>query len=358
MTDSIRSAASEFSLDPEAWQKFYDVHVKAHRDLIRGYMIYICDMASRNLPPIFEGRHLSQLLGITPSELARYSTDPDTCYRSFQIPKRSGGTREISTPWTRLLESQKWIDWNILRKMPVHEAAHGYVQGRSNISNAKYHLGSRCVLCLDIENFFGSIGDHKVLEIFLEAGYPRNVAFLLSRLCTRQGSLPQGGATSPQISNVVMIDFDRKLTQICNARGYKYSRYVDDITISGRDVTRSFSDEVAKVLLSLKLDLRESKTRLQMKKQIVTGISIGSGKLRLPRSMRRTFKNEAFLTLKRLEAFGQEESSYDPVFFDRVLGQLSYWASVEPENSSVSDTRAKLMARLGKVRTSSGLALH
>lgn len=349
MTESIRSAASEFSISPDVWQDFYDVHVKAHQGLIKGYMIYVREMASRDLPPIFEGRHLSQLLGLTPTEFARYSTDPDTCYRSFEIAKRSGGVREISTPWPKLLESQKWIDWNILRKMPVHDSAHGFVTGRSNISHARQHLGAKKVLCVDVEDFFGSIGDHKVLDLFLQAGYPKNVGFLLSKLCTRFGSLPQGGAASPQISNVVMVDIDQALTDLCNERGYKYSRYVDDITISGPDVTRSFSDEVANILLRLKLGLKDSKTRLQSKRQVVTGISIGSGALRLPRSMRRSFKNEAFLSLKKLDAFNQSELSSDPIFFDRALGQLSYWASVEPENTTVSIARAKLISRMREI---------
>lgn len=347
MTDSIRLAASEFALDLNVWAQFFTERVKAHKLLVRGYLSYVSEMQGRNLPPIFEGRHLGLLLGLSATELARYTFDPDSCYRNFDIPKRSGGVRSISSPWAKLLSSQQWIDWYILRQLPVHDSSYGYVRGRSNVCNAAQHLGARSVLCLDIKDFFGSIGFEKVIEIFHDVGYPHNVSFLLARLCTRFGFLPQGAASSPQLSNIIMFNVDERLTRECSARGYRYTRYVDDITISGDDLTRAFADEVSAAISILGLFINDSKTRLQIgRKKIVTGISIGSGALKLPRKMRRRFKNDAFLSLKRLRSQDRSEVETDALCLDRQLGQLAYWKSVERTNEAVSAMLAELQTEM------------
>ena len=60
-------------------------------------------------------------------------------YHSFDIPKKSGGVREIWAPNKLLKEKQRWVLDNIIHKIPVHGAAHGFVPG-SIFSNAKMHI--------------------------------------------------------------------------------------------------------------------------------------------------------------------------------------------------------------------------
>jgi RNA-directed DNA polymerase len=347
MDESIQIAASTFKLDVEEWRSFYADRVKSHKALVQGYIAFIEDLTNKSLPPIFEGRHLSLLLGLTPTELSRFTSDPDSCYRTFSIPKKSGGEREISVPWLKLMLSQQWLDWNIFRKLSIHNAAHGFVSGRSSISNAKAHLGASRLMTVDIENFFGGIGRHKVLDIVIEAGYPSNVAYLISKLCSRFGALPQGAPSSPQLSNLAMSTIDTSLAGWADARGLRYTRYADDITISGDELMIGAHDTVEKYLSFVGLKLNHKKTRYQFgQRKVVTGVSVGSGEAKLPRAIKRAYKNEAFFALKYLKEVVKSEPQYDPVRFDRIAGRLSYWRQVEGDESPGAELLAELLVAL------------
>ncbi|GLQ67330.1 reverse transcriptase family protein [Gluconobacter kondonii] len=329
MIDSIRTIASNFRIDVNDWRSFFEIHGGRQKRLIAGYLAFVEEMATHGLPPIFEGRHLRKLLGATQAEFGSMTSNPESHYRSFTIPKRNGGERTILTPTPLLLYCQRWIDLFILRKIPVHDAAHGYIAGRSNISNAKIHLGSAQLLSVDISNFFENVNAGKVAYVFQSAGYPPAVVFLLTRLCTYKGHLPQGAASSPQLSNLVMRGFDETLQSYANVRGLRYSRYVDDIVLSGRHIGPNDVNAVEEALKQVGLALNPKKIHFQRgRKKIVTGISIGSGRLLLPRELRRRYRNETFLTLKNITAATER----DPIALERHLGQLAYWTNIEPGN--------------------------
>ena len=57
----------------------------------------------------------------------------------------------------------------------------------------------------------------------------------VARLCTRNGVLPQGAPTSPALSNATLYPFDEFMAAICTASGLRYTRYADDVTVSGGD---------------------------------------------------------------------------------------------------------------------------
>ena len=329
MEDSIRTIASSYQIDVNTWKVFFEAFGGRQKRLLAGYLAFVEDMAAKGLPPIFEGSHLSKLLGTTPQEFGRLTNLPEGYYRSFTIPKRNGGERTILTPSPLLLHCQRWIDAFILRKLPIHDAAYGYVSGRSNISNARVHLGSKQLLSLDISGFFDNVGQEKVTAIFHKAGYPPAVAFLLASLCSYEGHLPQGAASSPQLSNIVMRDFDAVIQAYAETRELRYSRYVDDIVLSGADVSLADVQAVEEALEQIGLALNPNKIRYQRgRKKIVTGISIGSGRLLVPRELRRRFRNQAFLAMRNLS----DAIDADPIALERHLGQLAYWLNVEPEN--------------------------
>lgn len=342
MDDSIRVAASKFAISTQDWHDFFYRSTKSARPLVRGYLLFVEKLANAGLPPIFEGRHLQKLLGLSGFELSKLTESPESNYRSFTIPKRSGGERLITAPNSLLLNCQYWIDNYILSRSDVHDAAHGYVAGRSNLSNASKHIGNRQVLKLDIKDFFSSIGFSKIVEVYLDFGYPPNVAFLLARLCSENGALPQGAATSPRISNIVMRKMDDEISAYANRGALTYSRYVDDITLSGERVSIQDAINIDAILQTAGLNANSKKTRIQSGiKKIITGVSIGTGEPRLPRDMRRRFHNNAFFALKRGDLINRD---HDPVAMERVIGQISYWNFIEPENEKVSGLLKKLKA--------------
>jgi hypothetical protein len=78
-------------------------------------------------------------------------------YVNFTVPKKSGGTRTLSAPHRTLAAAQRWILNNIVTRLPVESPAHGFLPGRSIVTNAKAHCGQAVVVNLDLESFFPSI---------------------------------------------------------------------------------------------------------------------------------------------------------------------------------------------------------
>ena len=68
--------------------------------------------------------------------------------------KRSGGVRLIESPKSKLKELQRWMVSAILNRIPAHQAAHGFVKGRSIVTFASPHLDKDVVLRLDLQDFF------------------------------------------------------------------------------------------------------------------------------------------------------------------------------------------------------------
>ncbi len=79
-------------------------------------------------------------------------------YIRFQIPKKIGGKRDISSPILQLKQAQEWILENILEKLEPHNAAHGFRCGRSIVTNAQPHVGAEAIVNVDLQDFFPSIG--------------------------------------------------------------------------------------------------------------------------------------------------------------------------------------------------------
>src|SRR5262249_29867281 len=150
-----------------------------------------------------------------------------------------------------LASAQKWILRNIVEKLPVDEPAHGFVPGRSILTNAQPHAGKAFVVNLDLRDFFPSIAFPRVRSVFQRAGYSPAVATILALLCTEcprkvvtydgatyhvatsPRGLPQGACTSPSLSNLVARRLDRRLSGLARRMGLTYTRYADDLTFSG-----------------------------------------------------------------------------------------------------------------------------
>jgi hypothetical protein len=103
------------------------------------------------------------------------------------------------------------------------------------------------VLHFDLRDFFASVSAARVRAVFRAAGYPHEVACLLTGLCTtrtpeelnvdgirwRRRHLPQGAPTSPALANLAARRMDLRLHALAQKLGASYTRYADDLAISG-----------------------------------------------------------------------------------------------------------------------------
>jgi RNA-directed DNA polymerase len=245
---------------------------------------------------------LARLLDVDQGELAwfadvrsleRRSTEPLRHYRWRVLPKQ-GGVRLIAAPKPRLKEIQRRLLKHVLAPIPLHDAAHGCVPGRSVRTAVKAHTRSTVVIRADVEGFFASVSAPRVWGVLRLAGLPEAVAHTVTGLVTtvvpsevwqevprprdprlrdahhRMGlrlatpHLPQGAPTSPALANLTAFTLDRRLAGLAAGFGAEYSRYVDDLTFSGgpslRNARSRFVDLLETVVAAEGLRLNERKT--------------------------------------------------------------------------------------------------
>lgn len=190
--------------------------------------------------------------------LLRTRTEPQLLhYRCRWIPKSSGGLRLLETPKPLLCGIQRRILHGVLDRIPLHDAAHGFVRGRSVLTHAAPHVGQDVLIRMDLRDFFPSTTRKRVERIFVAAGYPERVASTLAGLCTTAAPvavqeqappapdrhesvrrlagahLPQGAPTSPALANLAAFGLDRRLAAAAASCGAIYTRYADDLAFSG-----------------------------------------------------------------------------------------------------------------------------
>src|ERR1035438_8545535 len=154
-------AAEKRTLAREAWKAYRANHI-----VYLGEGIYWSDdakakdkwdlpnaeerAAENGLPALDSPQQLAELLGLSVPELRwlTYHRDAATRvhYVRFTIPKRDGKERPIWAPHPKLKAAQRWILFNIVERLQIHGAVHGFVAGRSTLTNASIHTNSRVIL--------------------------------------------------------------------------------------------------------------------------------------------------------------------------------------------------------------------
>lgn len=324
-------------------------------------------LQSLALPVLSTPADVATALGVTVPRLRWLAYHAEatevTHYVRFTVPKRSGGTRELCAPHADLAAAQEWVRANILAKVPVHAAAHGFVPGRSTVTNATPHVAAAVVVNADLTDFFPTITFQRVLGIFRQLGYSPAASTVLALLCTESPrrrvtyagralwvavgprALPQGACTSPALSNLAARRLDSRLAGIAAKLDFRYTRYADDLTFSAPAEDAKVGYLLAR-LRHITSDegfaVNESKTRVQRpgSRQTVTGIVVNTR----PGVSRDTVRRlRAILHRARTEGLGAQNRADHPHFEAWVRGMVAYVGMV---NASQAEPLREALAQL------------
>jgi hypothetical protein len=276
-------------------------------------------------------------------------------YRWTALPKRSG-VRLVAAPKPRLKEIQRRLLRHVFAPIPVHEAAHGCVPGRSVRSAVQSHAGAAVLIRADLTSFFGSIAAGRVWELLRVAGYPEAVAHSITGLVTtvvpvslvramrgdidarvRRGlavpHLPQGAPTSPAVANSVAFTLDRRLAGLAARFGARYTRYVDDLLFSGSPSLRRsrgrFLERVDEIARSEGFRLNAAKTAAMgnARRQAALGAVVNT-RPTVPRQERDALR--AILHNCAVHGWrGQQRG--EPDLRAHLLGRISWVNGLDPE---------------------------
>jgi RNA-directed DNA polymerase len=281
-------------------------------------------LLDKNLPPLVSIRAMGVILGVNPKLITAMARFPKRNYRAFMMRKRTGGERAILAPRVFLKTIQRYILGAILETRPLPLYVNGFVHGRGIVSDGGIHRAAPYLLNVDIQDFFDSIHEAKVRQLFADLGFGEHVAKTLAGLCTYQDSLPQGAPTSPYLANLAFGPTDDQILQLSLKHDLTYSRYADDMTFSGRKkIPRRFLTDLEGVLKWYGFKINSAKTRFSGPGQAryVTGLVVNEKvhpKRELRRRLRAMFHRAEIAPLeykaraKELLGWASFVNSYDP----------------------------------------------
>lgn len=171
---------------------------------------------------------------------------------------------------------------------------------RNIVTNARRHARSKWLINVDIQNFFDSIKYDSVWEYFSKFGYEEQVVDVLTKICTYQYRLPQGAPTSPMLSNLIVQSMDDAFEELASKCNCIYSRYADDITLSGNsDSNMPSIRDIYKIVYAHHFRPNKKKTKIcfSCDRQMVTGLTITDG-VHVPKKYRKDVWKELYCCKK------------------------------------------------------------
>ena len=273
------------------------------------------------ITPVLTLRHFSVVTGLPYLFLRRtVARRAHIGYRFVYLRKRIPGRssmRMISIPPPSLAAAQRWLVDNVLRYVEPHPASFAFHPDSSPVLAAEQHPDTQWLLKVDIEDFFHSVSEGRVSAIFSILGFPKLLAFEFARLCTIgldrgpgrnpsphpgpitlyqsnfEGLLPQGAPTSPMLANLAMVRTDTFLSALAEARGFRYSRYADDLAFSS-DKPRTISEmrglqrEVCRILneAGFRPNHRKTVIRGPGNRRVILGLLVDGPTPRLSREFK------------------------------------------------------------------------
>jgi RNA-directed DNA polymerase len=278
-------------------------------------------------------------------------------YRLRVHRKANGKPRLLEIPPESKRVLQRRLLHRLLDRIAPHEAAHGFVLGRSVHTHARAHVGKRIVIRLDLAEFFVSTTAARVFLLFRALGFNANIANAFTELCTASQSrhafhkaldvrhmsngiyvrysvnhLPQGAPTSPALANLCAHTLDVRLSALAIEFGANYTRYADDLVFSGDgDIakrSRRFVSLAREIIADEGWQLNPEKTRVMRNtgRQSFTGLVVNKR------------VNIARHEYDRIKAAVHRATTDD---MPRVLGLLSWLKQSSPKRAE--KLRAKLL---------------
>ncbi|WEV64536.1 retron St85 family RNA-directed DNA polymerase [Bifidobacterium sp. ESL0732] len=256
----------------------------------------------------------------------------DTLYRSYKIPKKTGGYRIIREPSETLKLLQYWAVKKFFYFFPISKYAMAYESGNSTIKTAQAHIKASHLFHTDIRNFFPSITDNSfnallnqhISEIKAKGLLYPDLEATLDKILFRNHKACMGAPSSPHLSNAIMYDFDNEVGNYCENSKLIYTRYSDDIYISSSKFIKpqvqsdifSYIEEHDFIPNYRKTHFYSGKSHIK-----VTGITIQRhNRLTTGTRWKKKIKKALYTYIKNGEG--------EP---DEILGYLTYLKNIEPD---------------------------
>ena len=228
---------------------------------------------------------------------------------------------------------------------------------RDYVQNANLHAGREVILKEDISGFFPSTKENLVLRVWKYLfKFPQDVAEILTKLTTYNGAIPEGAPTSSAVANLVFWDREPYLEYELRQKGYIYSRYVDDITVSfatrmEKKELQNVTTKIYRMFISsgLKPNRKKRAVQTKNKRMRVHNLNVASGKPTLPKSERAKIR----AAVRELELISQSASSWGEIkdIYEQTNGRVNLMKRLHPDEAQKYVEKIKTIEKNWKTNT-------
>ena len=151
-------------------------------------------------------------------------------------------------------------------------------------------------------------------------------------MCTYCRELPQGGISSPYLSNLVCKRLDDDIKQYCETKGIRYTRYADDLFFSSDDKDSLFElkKNIEQLIapynsesFNLQINKRKTKFIAEPWHKKVTGITINNRSIKVSKKLKRDIRQELYFVIVK-----------NKTDYNKLIGQIAFVISIEKDYGS------------------------
>lgn len=183
-----------------------------------------------------------------------------------------------------------------------HGVAHGFMPGRSAVTNAMAHRGHAYSLSFDLADWFDTVKLHHLGTTKVGGWVLTTDRDRVLSICFVDGAARQGLPTSPAIANIAAAPMDAEIMAL-RVRGRVgwnfdvYTRYADDLTFSfeREGTARWLMRVIPEIVERHGFKINPNKTRLQCAhagRRMITGVGVDAG-IHPPRYIKRKIRAAA-----------------------------------------------------------------
>lgn len=277
-------------------------------------------------------KHLATILGLSIDALLRLAENYANYYREFNLEVK-GKNRSLVEATGLLKTVQRRVLDNLLLRLSPSPCSFGSIKGRTIKDNAQVHAKSKYIFKLDIKDFYPSIHHRRVYHFFIKQECSPDVAHILTALTTHKHCLPLGTSTSPMLADQIVRPIDVRVNGMANKAGLKYTRYVDDIALSGNYPLERMSKTVMRILKQNGFKTKKDKLIYYKpieigEDRIITGVRVTDGRISAPLSYVMGLESElkgAIYESRRGKPRGEFQTR------EHYRGKITYIKWLDPE---------------------------
>lgn len=253
----------------------------------------------------------------------------------------NGKTRDLVYPEGRLRAVHERLKFH-LSKIVQPSYLMSPRKGRAQRDNAEAHLEAAQYLTLDLKQFYPSTTRQMIRNsLMAQFELQADVAGLIAHLATADDRACFGSPLTPVLASIVHRPMFDLIAGRCDDDGLSYTVWVDDLTISGPQISGQFRSDIRGIVAQNGLRSHKLRSQTGNRPVFITGVGVVGANLIVPKRIELRSK-ELWAEFKASQTFEEVVSS--------ATRLLSHLGGIKAIVGSSTTRGQKLSSEMNSIR--------